>query len=449
MQIHSTRSKLMLLLVTTGYLLFSFVIIEYLHSNYLRNAEADNYQRLSGRLSLLRAKIEALVNSEVFLSDSLSTLITFAPESTLAQWEQVAMQLKNKGPHILNIGVAPNDVLSFIYPLEGNERAMGLDFRDNPAQWDSVQQARVMQKIFIQGPFKLIQGNKAIIGRMPIFSDPPFNHQYWGHCSVVINIESLLLDAGIKDIDSNLELAIRGVDGKGSHGNIFYGKDIVFDKPLMTEEVHILNGSWIIGLKQAKQNSTGEITSWAKHNMIRLIGFAVAISFLLSFIAILQAYRLANRASLHDALTHLPNRRFAMSILEQLQQGSFSIISIDLNRFKIINDTYGHAVGDAFLIEVAKRILSTLRSSDTIARLGGDEFLIILPRVTERDSINKVINKLEKHVCELPFRYQDTTLDVCMSMGVARYPQDASTLSDLLHFADEAMYLNKQQKREE
>ncbi|MGP1722680.1 GGDEF domain-containing protein [Shewanella frigidimarina] len=98
---------------------------------------------------------------------------------------------------------------------------------------------------------------------------------------------------------------------------------------------------------------------------------------------------------------------------------------------------------------MAKRILSTLRSSDTIARLGGDEFLIILPRVTERDSINKVINKLEKHVCELPFRYQDTTLDVCMSMGVARYPQDASTLSDLLHFADEAMYLNKQQKREE
>ncbi|WP_049763548.1 hypothetical protein [Shewanella frigidimarina] len=138
MQIHSTRSKLMLLLVTIGYLLFSFVIIEYLHSNYLRNAEADNYQHLSGRLSLLRAKIEALVNSEVFLSDSLSTLITFAPESTLAQWEQVAMQLKNKGPHILNIGVAPNDVLSFIYPLEGNERAMGLDFRDSPAQWDSV-----------------------------------------------------------------------------------------------------------------------------------------------------------------------------------------------------------------------------------------------------------------------------------------------------------------------
>ncbi|KVX02171.1 GGDEF domain-containing protein [Shewanella frigidimarina] len=266
---------------------------------------------------------------------------------------------------------------------------------------------------------------------------------------MVINIESLLLDAGIKDIDSNLELAIRGVDGKGTHGDIFYGKKIVFDKPLMTEEVHILNGSWIIGLKQAKQNSTGEITSWATHNMIRLIGFGVAISFLLSFVAILQAYRLANRASLHDVLTHLPNRRFAMSILEQLQQGSFSIISIDLNRFKIINDTYGHAVGDAFLIEVAERVLGTLRSSDTIARLGGDEFLIILPRVIERDSINKVIHKLEKHVCELPFKYNDITLDVCMSMGVARYPQDASTLSELLHFADKAMYLNKQQKREE
>lgn len=434
------------------YLGLSFVTVEYLQQSYTRDHEADEYQRLSERVSLIRANIEAEVNAEIFLADSLSTLITFAPNTTFPQWELVAKQLVSKAEHIRNITVAPNDVISFVYPLKGNERAMGLDFRDNPEQMVSIERARKSQRVTISGPMTLVQGGLAIIGRVPVYFNPPQNTEYWGHCSVVIDIAALFEDAGVNNLPANTEIALRGVDGTGASGAVFWGDAKVFDDPFVTETVSIVNGSWFIGLRRNASTEPASLGAWLKNNVARVAGYAIALSFLLSFVLIFKAYRLAHQVSLQDVLTKLPNRRYAMSVLEQLSQSrtgssAFTVFNIDLNRFKQVNDTYGHNVGDAFLIEVAKRLKQTLRGSDTVARLGGDEFLLILPRVSSEVEISRVREKLELHVCNAPFEYQTVQFEISLSIGVATYPFDADSISELLHSADQAMYQDKLRRK--
>nr|WP_283165365.1 GGDEF domain-containing protein [Shewanella litorisediminis] len=156
---------------------------------------------------------------------------------------------------------------------------------------------------------------------------------------------------------------------------------------------------------------------------------------------------MAHLVSLQDALTGLPNRRFAMLLLNKLIQtpnGRFTVVNVDLNYFKQVNDNFGHAAGDAMLKAVAKRMQSVLRNSDMVARLGGDEFLLILPRLTASADISQVLMKVRHAACEQPLHMADITLSISISMGAARYPEDGQDITELLHVADKAMYEDKQ-----
>lgn len=441
------RTKVAAIIFGLVYLSLAYFTVEYLQQSYQRDLEDERSRGLSQQLALIRANIEAGVNSEVFLADSLATLISFNADSTFEQWEQVAEQLTNKTEHIRNIAVAPNDIVTFVYPMHENERVIGTDFRDHPNQWQTVQEARIAQRIIIAGPLELVQGGTAIIARVPIFSDAPRNSQYWGTCSIVLDVMNLFRHAGVDDLPDYVNIAMRGRDGTGASGEVFYGEPSVFDDPLLTETVHLVNGTWQIGLSL----KGAAASNWTKENLPRLAGYPVALSLLISFMLVLNAYRLARQISMQDVLTKLPNRRHAMLILDQLStkgaESQFSIINIDLNRFKQVNDTYGHSAGDALLVEVARRMQSTLRSSDTVARLGGDEFLLILPRVSNQQQ-DKIVAKLSTQVCGTPFEYQGISIEISLSMGVACYPADANTVSDLLHHADQAMYNDKQKYKQ-
>jgi len=150
----------------------------------------------------------------------------------------------------------------------------------------------------------------------------------------------------------------------------------------------------------------------------------------------------------HDPLTSLPNR---LLFLDRLDQGikhakrhkkSVSILFLDLDRFKEVNDSYGHEVGDKLLIEVTTRLLGSVREVDTIARLGGDEFIILLE---EMDS-NSVVVVAEKliDVMQLPFYIATKDLYVTFSIGISRFPDDGTSADVLIRNADTAMYKAKE-----
>ena len=151
-----------------------------------------------------------------------------------------------------------------------------------------------------------------------------------------------------------------------------------------------------------------------------------------------------------DSLTGIPNRALLLDRLHHVTLVSkrenvtsdFAFMLMDLDRFKKVNDTYGHDIGDHLLRLVAKRLQSTIRESDTVARLGGDEFAIILNGISENEIAEELAKKITDVMSE-PIIIDGNTLDVGISIGVAFYPEDGVTTKRIIRCADEAMYYAK------
>ncbi|HJV74634.1 MAG TPA: EAL domain-containing protein [Noviherbaspirillum sp.] len=149
-----------------------------------------------------------------------------------------------------------------------------------------------------------------------------------------------------------------------------------------------------------------------------------------------------------DSLTGLPNRHMFRDRLEQEIRKShraglpLALMFIDLDRFKEVNDTLGHAVGDNLLKEAAQRLTSCVRESDTVARLGGDEFTIILGELSAPNSVERIAQEILQKMAK-PFELEEETAYLSASIGITFYPDDATELEDLLKNADQAMYAAK------
>lgn len=152
-----------------------------------------------------------------------------------------------------------------------------------------------------------------------------------------------------------------------------------------------------------------------------------------------------------DTLTSLPNRVLFKERLElaieyaNRYDKKVAVLYLDLDKFKVINDTLGHDVGDYILKQVSERLTHCVRNSDTVARLGGDEFSIILPEIKQQEDAISVAKKIFKALT-YPFFYQDQELFITTSIGITFYPNDALSTEKLLKNADSAMYRAKEQK---
>jgi diguanylate cyclase (GGDEF)-like protein/PAS domain S-box-containing protein len=149
-----------------------------------------------------------------------------------------------------------------------------------------------------------------------------------------------------------------------------------------------------------------------------------------------------------DELTGLPNRHMFMDRLRQESRKAdrsaafLALLFLDLDHFKEVNDRFGHAMGDALLVEAARRIGSCIRASDTVARLGGDEFTVILAGLDHAGSAERIAQSVLAALA-LPFDLGGERLFISASIGIALYPPDAKDLGDLLARADQAMYASK------
>ena len=169
-----------------------------------------------------------------------------------------------------------------------------------------------------------------------------------------------------------------------------------------------------------------------------------------------QGLEAANRQlrhlATHDSLTGLPNRALLedrvahAGALADRQGHSFGLIIVDLDRFKYVNDTYGHVTGDEVLKEVAQRLARRVRNIDTVARLGGDEFLLLVSQVGRCEEVAEVAQRVLEDL-RRPIEIRDTSLRVTASIGYALYPTDGNGMDGLVAQADAAMYYAKQHGR--
>jgi diguanylate cyclase (GGDEF)-like protein/PAS domain S-box-containing protein len=165
-----------------------------------------------------------------------------------------------------------------------------------------------------------------------------------------------------------------------------------------------------------------------------------------------EAEETIRRLAYHDALTELPNRplfndrlALAMSNADRKKE-KVAVMLLDLDKFKDINDTLGHNVGDLLLQSVSHRLMELLRKSDTVARMGGDEFLIMIPEIEKIDYADSVAMKILENFCE-PFMLDGHNIRITTSVGVAIYPRDGKDVETLVKMADIAMYEAKKMGR--
>lgn len=161
-----------------------------------------------------------------------------------------------------------------------------------------------------------------------------------------------------------------------------------------------------------------------------------------------KAEEMINYQAYHDLLTGLPNRvlfkdRLRLAIAQSRRSNQkFAVMFLDLDRFKVVNDTLGHVVGDELLLSVGSRLRHCLREGDTLARLGGDEFTLLLPQILDASDATVIARKILEAL-EKPFVIDGNELFATCSIGIAMYPDDGDTIDSLIKNADIAMYNTK------
>lgn len=158
------------------------------------------------------------------------------------------------------------------------------------------------------------------------------------------------------------------------------------------------------------------------------------------------AENLLREQAYYDYLTGLPNRALLADRFHQAIERSkrsripFAAVMIDLNNFKTINDAHGHAAGDQVLVAIGKRLLETVRSSDTVSRLGGDEFVLVIEAIEDRRELAHIGQKLIDMLSENVALDSGHKVSLGGSLGFAMYPEDGASMESMLHVADQAMY---------
>ncbi|MCC6923110.1 MAG: PAS domain S-box protein [Nitrosomonas sp.] len=218
------------------------IFVDYLNAG---EKEAAQRQLVHDQLSTLRAQLEGHINSNIHLVQGLVAVITEEPELTQERFGEVARHLFGTHSKLRNLSAAPDLVIRYTYPIEGNEAAIGLDFRKHSNQYHAVKQVVELGKSVLAGPVNLVQGGHGFIMRVPVYTTRAHNgNRFWGVVSAVIDIEKLYRSSGLLEDGLGIAIAIRGDNATGAHGQIFFGQKEIFASNPVLLDVTLPYGTW-------------------------------------------------------------------------------------------------------------------------------------------------------------------------------------------------------------
>ncbi len=197
------------------------------------------------KMNQLHDALDNNLTNDLQLTKGLLGVIALNPNLQQRDIEIAATPLFASQTQLRNIAIAPDMVIRTVYPLAGNEAAIGLDYRKTPDQFAAAEQARLSRQIVLAGPLKLVQGGTGLIARMPVYlKDTAGNEYFWGLVSAVIDTQKLFANSGLNAADLPIEIAIRGKDGRGSNGELFFGRAEIFDSSPVLSDISLPSGSW-------------------------------------------------------------------------------------------------------------------------------------------------------------------------------------------------------------
>lgn len=423
-------------------ILFAGTLILNLQSSEI---EARAKVELLVQASAMRARLSREINKVLYLTSGLSSYLAVRHgDLNRTEVEAILEGLYRDSPHVRNFGIAVGYRVTYVYPVKGNEKAVGLYYPDLKTQWPAIQKTVETGRPSLAGPLQLVQGGRGFIYRIPII----INDRYWGLLSSVIDSESLLSSALDDSTTSGLAVAIRSKDSSGVRGDVFWGETTLFGDPAaQLVEVDVPGGQWVMALRSTMP-SPWQRTLSMMHGLVWLL--ALILGWVTWFL--LKQRTELSQLALFDALTGLPNRVLiddrvsqAMSALRRDPSRMCMLLFVDLDHFKKINDRLGHRAGDFTLQSTARRISGVIRETDTVGRWGGDEFIVFMENV-DATKISDIIDKIRRTV-EAPILFGAEKMRVGASIGSACAPADGLTLDELIRAADSRMYSDKAGRR--
>tara|TARA_R110002124_G_scaffold1797_8_gene11405 strand:- start:11575 stop:14271 length:2697 start_codon:yes stop_codon:yes gene_type:complete len=561
-------------------------------------------------LALTRAKLEGNINANIQLVRGLVSIIATAPDTiTQDRFHALAARLFEEQSQLRSVAIAPDLTISMTYPVEGNERAIGLDYRDVAAQRGAVFLARSTGRMVLAGPVELVQGGQGFIARIPVFVDSGSGREFWGVVSAVVDVDKLYADSGLTDPGRDIDISLTSGDALEQNLRPFFGPDLRDQTPV-TATIMLPYSSWTISavpkggwaaaidnnwllrltivaawllilvpivftgylvgerklhfeaLKEREaelgrvsrrlelaldvskvgvweldlasgeeswDNRTNELygrppdssprnhEDWkavvhaddrqraegefrrmisqqgrykSEYRVMRpegglrhvrsiaklygapgasqkVIGvnwdvtaeverteeLERATALALARNAELETARVRiEHNALHDSLTGLPNRRYLDDMISGLTEKglaadqSIALLHIDLDRFKQINDTLGHAAGDAMLIHASAVLRDKCRKTDFVARVGGDEFVVLTTVDAELDELAVLADRIVRQMRQ-PVTFEGHECRFGVSIGIARASGQDVKGKQLLINADIALYRAKARGR--
>jgi len=261
--------------------LFIFVLFWSIDQSKQNQHKALNRLKVLHELSIIRAKLESGLNSRLYLVSGLIAYTTLNPDIELDEFQSLARVLIEGHTGIRSIQLAKDSIVSHLYPLSGNENAIGLKLLEHPKQRFAAERAISTKKTVVAGPVNLVQGGEAFISRTPIFipSDAGVkgDTSYWGLATILITPDVLFEDAGLREYTDNIQCAIRGENGLGAKGIIFLGSKTVFESAPVSLNVSLPNGSWQLAAIPTGGWSNAVPVSWELRTVGSLTGFLVGL----------------------------------------------------------------------------------------------------------------------------------------------------------------------------
>ena len=381
-------------------------------------------------------RIKNEIADGIGITDTLEQIL-ISENGEIHQFETIAGNLMSDS--IESVQLAPNGVVTDIYPAEGNE-AGKIDLLHDKDRKEISCYARDNHATITQGPFELKQGGYGIAVRNPVYlKDKSGQEYFWGFTIVILRVPDIFSDTVSALSNFGYEYKILKTDTPWSDTyKVVYQSDGQIDHPI-SYAFTVGDGTWKLEVTPK--------TGWRNNTLLIIIsGMFLTISLLLSVLTRVwlvakehkNKYKILART---DSLTNIYNRygfdELAEKIISKNPQTHFVAALLDIDDFKFINDIYGHSYGDKALKSLADSMKAFFPSDALLGRNGGDEFCILLPNCTfkEADKQLQQFTKLPK-----TFSYHGKELAFYISLGYAEYPTFAASPSQLMRCADAALY---------
>lgn len=430
----------------------AFVLADHQHSARLN---ADERADVAQQVSSIAARLQTNLNADVVMLQGIVAGISVHPTINGSEYAKLTAQVLQTPSQLKIVTTAPDLVVKWVYPEKGNEKVIGLDYRTNKQQHDGAMAARNTHNIVLVGPINLVQGGTGFVVRCPVYVTDGTAQTFWGLVSGVVDIPKLYSDSGLSSAD--FDISISSSPNPQSANDVFYGDVATFHRNPVYATLDMGYGRWTIaGVPKAGWGARDSMVAF------RLGAATVSLAVIMPMFwagklarsrqktiatlsdrerDLISARQSLEYQSLHDPLTELPNRRFLDQLLkaarETPDQQKLSLIHVDLDSFKEVNDSRGHAGGDEVLRVTAARLREAIGPDDVAMRIGGDEFVVA---TRQRDSDDAVVlaQEIVKRL-SVPIVVDGLECKIGASAGVA-WQAETGEVSHLLANADLALY---------